>query len=378
MRASQHHWSDSSGWKPQGPSPDRPVQLVLAFANPTSFARPEWRAALREAYPAAVIAGCSTAGEIAGTQVRDEGVTCTAISFDRTAVRAYATRVEGPTSSEAAGLALAARVAAPDLQHVLVLSDGLHVNGSALVGGLTSALGEHVGVSGGLSADGDRFGETLVLLDDVAAARKVIVIGFYGSSLHVGCGSLGGWDPFGPERLITRSTGNVLYELDGRSALALYQAYLGKHAAGLPATALLFPLNVRASMKERPVVRTVLAVDPEAGTMTFAGDMPEGAYAQLMRANVDRLVDGAAGAAHASAVPIVGTRPALALLISCVGRRLVLRQRVEEEIEAVREIVGEDTVLAGFYSYGEISPFTPTARCELHNQTMTITTFAEG
>ena len=111
--------------------------------------------------------------------------------------------------------------------------------------------------------------------------------------------------------------------------------------------------------------------------MTFAGDMPAGAYARLMKANFDRLIDGAAGAAKVSYEAVGSIAPDLALLISCVGRKMVLQQRIEEEVEGVRDVLGRHTVLTGFYSYGEISPFTPSARCELHNQTMTITTFAE-
>jgi len=45
---------------------------------------------------------------------------------------------------------------------------------------------------------------------------------------------MGGWDPFGPERLITKSKENILYELDGQSALELYKKYLGEHAKVFP------------------------------------------------------------------------------------------------------------------------------------------------
>jgi len=193
----------------------------------------------------------------------------------------------------------------------------------------------------------------------------------------VGCGSLGGWDPFGPERLITRADKNVLYELNGNSALELYKTYLGEHASGLPATGLLFPLSLRSSENDTGVVRTILSVSEEDDSMTFAGDMPVGSYARLMIANFDRLVEGAAGAARTSRNGVQKGKVDLAILISCVGRKMVLKQRVEEEVEAVREVVGDNAILAGFYSYGEISPFTPDARCELHNQTMTITTFSD-
>jgi hypothetical protein len=203
-----------------------------------------------------------------------------------------------------------------------------------------------------------------------------VAVGLYGDRLRVGCGSLGGWDPFGPERLVTRSRGNVLYELDGRSALSLYKRYLGEYAAGLPASALLFPLSLRSEVNGPPVVRTVLAIDEAEQSMTFAGDLPEGQYARLMKANFERLIDGATDAARASAATLGGPAE-LGLLISCVGRRMVLKQRVQEELESVREVLGESAALTGFYSYGEIAPFSPSAGCELHNQTMTVTTVSE-
>jgi hypothetical protein len=202
------------------------------------------------------------------------------------------------------------------------------------------------------------------------------VLGLYGSRLKVGFGSLGGWDAFGPERLVTRSSGNVLYEFDGQPALDLYKKYLGAHASDLPASGLLFPLSLRTSSSES-LVRTILGVNESEHSLTFAGDIPEGGYVRLMKANFDRLIDGAIGAAQTSYAAIGQATPEFALLISCVGRKLVLKQRIEEEVEGVQEILGAGTVLAGFYSYGEISPFTPGAKCELHNQTMTITTFME-
>jgi hypothetical protein len=280
-------------------------------------------------------------------------------------------------SSRDAGERLARHLKPESLAHVLVLSDGLKVNGSDLVKGLVETLPHHVSVTGGLSGDGARFQETLVAWDGPAEPDTIAVLGLYGDRIKVGYGSLGGWDPFGPERLITRSDGNVLYELDGRSALDLYKQYLGEHAKGLPATGLLFPLSLRRRDAETGVVRTILSVDEQHQSMTFAGDIPTGSYARLMKANFDRLIDGAMTAARTSATPIGSSGVELALLVSCVGRKMVLGQRIEEEVEGVRDVVGARAMLAGFYSYGEISPFTPSAACELHNQTMTVTTLSE-
>src|SRR5262249_28678903 len=164
--------------------------------------------------------------------------------------------------------------------------------------------------------------------------RIVAAVGFYGDHVQIGHGSQGGWDIFGPERLVTRAHNNVLYELDGKPALELYERYLGDRASALPAAALLFPVALRTSeWDSEPIVRTVLAVDEAQQSMTFAGDLPEGSRARLMHANLDRLVQGASHAA-AGGAPVATPDGTLAIAISCVGRRLVLGERTEEEIEA--------------------------------------------
>jgi hypothetical protein len=354
------------------------AQLVLVFGGTAQLSDQGTFLRLRKAFSNAILLGCSTAGEIFDTRVLDDSIVVTAVEFEHTGLRLAQTDISDMAQSGTAGEYLAAALPHEDLTHVLVLSDGLKVNGTALTNGLKAGLPEKVLVTGGLSGDGERFVRTLVCANSMPVEGKIAALGFYGDRLRVGFGSLGGWDPFGPERLITRAEGNVLYELDNQSALELYKKYLGPHAAGLPATGLLFPLALRSGDGTQGLVRTILAVSEADQSMTFAGDMPEGSYARLMKANFERLIDGAIGAAR-SCHEKLGDSPAdLAILISCVGRKLVLKQRIEEEVEGVREVLGEHPVLAGFYSYGEISPHTPSARCELHNQTMTITTFAES
>ncbi len=376
MRVEQRHWSSLQGWSPAAAELGA-ADLVLAFGHPAALGDAERLAEVRAAYPGARLFGCSTAGEIRDADVLDDSLVTTAVAFQHTRVSAARVAVADAKDSLEAGAKLAGALAADDLVHVIVLSDGLKVNGSALAAGLAGRLPEGVAVTGGLAADGARFERTLVLTDEGSAEGVVAAIGLHGDRLAVGYGSLGGWDPFGPERAITRSKGNVLYELDRHSALDLYKRFLGEHAAGLPATGLLFPLSLRMRGGTTSVVRTILAVDERDQSMTFAGDMPDGAYARLMKANFERLIDGAHGAAARSAEGLGSSSPDLALLISCVGRKLVLKQRIEDEVESVRDVLGPRPVLAGYYSYGEISPFTRSTRCELHNQTMTITTLSE-
>jgi hypothetical protein len=378
MKIKQTSWFKETGWDQGVPGgPDKNPQLVLVFGGNSALAEPNVLGDIRDAYHSANVFGCSTAGEICGTRVFDNSLVVTAVYFEHSEASGAQTKVQNSANSYDAGKYLANSIEKAGLMHAFVLSDGLNVNGSELAKGLTDNLPNDVSLTGGLSGDGGRFQQTHVIWNGVPERNSVAIMGFYGDRLKVGYGSKGGWDSFGPERVVTRSDGNILYELDGRSALDLYKQYLGEHAAGLPATGLLFPLSLRGKDGEAGVVRTVLAINEDQQSMTFAGDLPEGSYARLMKANFDRLIDGAGGAASVCRQAINPSPSELAILISCVGRKMVLKQRIEEEVESVQDVLGSQTVLAGFYSYGEISPFIQGARPELHNQTMTITALTE-
>jgi hypothetical protein len=378
MKIEQNRWTDIKGWEYEHPGKlGESAQLVFLFGSTLILKQHQYMDELKKWYPKAHFIGCSTAGEILDTQVSDDSLVITAVHFESTQIRGVSINVAELKNSFEVGKHLAKSLEIAGLKHILVFSDGLKVNGSEIVEGLIKFLPEGVTVTGGLAGDGARFAETFVLWDGLPEKDTVAILGFYGERLKITYASLGGWDSFGPERLITRSKGNALYELDGKSALDLYKNYLGEHADGLPATGLLFPLCIRSQDREVGVVRTILSVNEKEQSMTFAGDVPEGVYARLMKANFDRLIDGAIGAAQVCYDAGGSCSPDLAILISCVGRKLVLKQRIEEEVEGVRDIFGNHTFLTGFYSYGEISPFTPNGKCELHNQTMTITTISE-
>jgi hypothetical protein len=371
MRAMQSIWTSAKGW--DGDARNDGAALVLAFGASSTVAGKGWQQ-LRQRHPSAILLGCTTGGEIHGSDVLDESLCATAITFDSTTIAAAEADVA--QGSFEAGHGIGRDLARPGLRALFVLSDGTRTNGSVLVAGLRQAVGPDVVLAGGLAGDGPNFGTTYVGLNGAPTPGKVAAIGFYGDKLKVGHGSAGGWDVFGPERRITKAHANVLYELDGKPALDLYKRYLGPDAAELPGSALLFPLRIYPAEKpHQAIVRTVVGIDEKARTMTFAGDMPEGHCAQLMRGNFDRLIQGAAHAAEQAQGKAEGER--VALLVSCIGRKLLLGQRIREEVEAVQNVLGRSTHLAGFYSYGEVSPHEVTGSAELHNQTMTITTLSE-
>lgn len=368
---------DGAKWSAGFPDLDSEQTLVLVFGASEFIDAQAPLGELRAAYPRSKITGCSSAGEIHGTRVLDGTLSVAVAKFDHTPLALTFTTVKGSEHSFGAGETLARELVKPDLRSILILSEGLNVNGSELVRGINSVVPSTVIVTGGLAGDGSRFKRTWVLNGGEASSNLVAAIGFYGDRVQIGHGSKGGWDKFGPERKVTKSKANVLYELDGSPALALYKKYLGDRASELPASGLLFPLALRANANEdKSLVRTILAIDEENQSMTFAGDIPEGHLVQLMRANMDRLIGAATTAAEMTRAATDGGGDTLAVAISCVGRRLVLGERIEEETESALEVLPKGTKQVGFYSYGEISPYA-TGSCDLHNQTMTLTTVTE-
>lgn len=382
MKIEQHYFKNND-WNSITTASDAPekssIQLVLSFGDRSVFESKNIYDQLKQKYPNACIVSCSTSGEIYNNAVHDHSIISTAIEFENTSIKTASKNISEKNDSFLIGKELFEKLEKEDLQFIFILSDGGLVNGSELVKGLNSS-NHNIPISGGLAGDGTVFEKTLVGLNSSPKQGEVIAIGFYGNSLSVAHGSKGGWDMFGPERSITRSHKNILYEIDGRNALDLYKEYLQKYAEELPGAALLFPLSIKLEKNAEPLVRTILSINETEKSMTFAGDLPEGCSVRLMKSNLDRIIDAASIAAGKAFTPLsdkLGQKPALAILISCVGRKLVLNERIDEEIESATELFPSKTYVTGFYSYGEISPLNINSKCELHNQTMTITTLCE-
>ncbi len=379
MKLSLHQYRAGAGWDYEPDALlDSEQTLLLFFASPDRDVVSEALQSLDTVFSRSLMLGCSSAGEIYDDELVDHSVSLAILKFEHTAIRFAVNELSGENASPGAGESLAGQLRDDGLRAVLVLSDGLQVNGSQLVESLSKNLGQDVVITGGLAGDADRFESTWVWNDGAMVSGYVCAVGFYGDRIGVGHGSRGGWDILGPEREVTRSEANVLYELDGQYALDLYKKYLGERSTGLPATGLLFPLAITNEEEaDGNTVRTILAVNEDDQSITFAGDIPQGSYVRLMRANFDRLIDGAVDAAAEVDVSKYTGGPVLNIAISCVGRRLVLGPRTEEEIEAAIDGMPEGARQIGFYSYGEISPLA-SGRCDLHNQTMTLTTIWEN
>lgn len=380
MRVEIIQYTTENGWSVESfPDMDSEKTLILVFAAPEIINETAPLEELTRHYPKSKIIGCSSAGEISGTRIFDKSLSIGIVKFEKTNIKIVNSEISKSEDSFYAGKSISEKLKKDDLKSILVLSEGLNVNGSELVKGLNTIQNKNILITGGLAGDGDRFKNTWTIFEGKIYTNHIVAVGLYGDALQVGFGSRGGWDIFGPERYITRSQGNVLYELDNQPALALYKQYLGDRASGLPATGLLFPLAIRESKSDsKHLVRTILGVDEKAQSLIFAGDVPTGYLAQLMRANFDRIIEGAskAGEDAKNKMQESSEKPVLAIAISCVGRRLLLGERTEEETESMLENLPEGSKQIGFYSYGELSPYV-LGSCDLHNQTMTLTTFRE-
>ena len=368
-------WNSSSGWN-KLTSFLKQADLVLCFFDPKLAQNSSLFLEIKKFFPNSIVLGCSTAGEIFQEEVQEDSLVLVALKLEKSWFEYRTAKVSNKLEFKQVGLELSKSLPKEDLQLGFLLSVGHNINGSELLEGILQNFPKQIPLSGGLAGDGIKFTKTYVLVNSSLMDDSIILIGFYGKDFIAKTGSFGGWSNFGPVRKITKSEGNVLYELDHKPALDLYKEYLGDEANFLPASALRFPINIFPSEKSSDsVVRTILSINEEEKSMTFAGNIPTSYFCRLMTASFESLIEGASQASKM--INFFNKENSLAILISCIGRKLVLGQRTVEEIEAVRANVGKLTQLIGFYSYGEIAPSGKLLDCELHNQTMTITFLSE-
>ncbi|QNM86906.1 FIST C-terminal domain-containing protein [Polaribacter pectinis] len=353
--------------------------LILVFGNRLMLEDPNLFTEIRNMFKDGHIVFGSSCGDISSESIDENSITITAIEFEKSNFLIKTTNVLDASTdlnSFEKGNNLISQFPQEGLKYVFVVSEGSFVNGSQLAKGMNAATDDNLLITGALCGDDARFEKTISSYNESPKPGELVAIGLYGETLEVSFSINGGWTPFGPERIVTKSKGNVLYELDGKPALDLYKTYLGNKSKELPGAALLYPLKVKSTNEKQSIVRTILNINEEDNSMILAGDIFENSKVQLMMTNVDNIVNAAEKAAI-NAAEFRKKKSELAILVSCIGRKLVLDQRVEEEVEEVIEVLGKDTTITGLYSYGEIAPFIGESSCQLHNQTMTVTLISE-
>ena len=367
----QNQWSE-----PFDPTMDSENTMILVFFESTLIIYKHLEN-IRAAFPKSKILGCSTSGEIQNGEINDNSIVCTIVKFTHTRLKLISSHVDFTTSAEV-GRSLSESLASPELKNILLFTEGLNIDGSDLIKEMHKSLTEknmYVPISGGLAGDGDRFINTFVIFGTEVKTQHAVALGFYGEHIQVFAGTGTGWDPFGPVRVVTKASINTVYEIDGIPALKLYREYLKEDAKNLPVSGVLFPLGVSWGKNEN-IVRSVFRIDDASNSLIFASRIPENTKVQLMHSNVMKLINAAEDALDNCPLDLTSGAPTFALIVSCIGRRLIMGQKTEDELEKIRDHLPIHSEISGFYSYGEFAP-TANKQNDLHNQTMTIIIFQE-
>lgn len=378
MQVEQRKWSKSTDWEVLSDHKlSNKANLVFVFGSTELVQDVNKFDEIRAMYPNAEIVVSSGSGEIMADETSTDTLCVTAIYFEQTKIKTLEIKLDDVKDSFDVGAHISAHIDKDDLSNLMIFSNGDQINGSHLLTGLQFNLSETVPITGGLAGSYDPFSATYTGLNGIGVKGSVIGVGFYGNKLKIGHSSRAGWTPFGPERFITRSTNNVLFELNDEPVFDFYKKYLEGLFDDMQEAIRIYPLGIKTENGQDRLLRAFLNYDPKTGGALFAGDMPEGAKVRMMKSNVNSLIDAAGDAANSSTTPFDFEEPDLALCVSCVGRQFVLQDWIGEEIQSVNEIFKSKVPIAGFYSYGEIAPQAPRKKSALHNHTMTITTFKE-
>ena len=348
------------------------VNIIFVFGHIEILKQYNHSLSLKKLYPNAHIVGCTSAGNILDTSIDEYPVVASAVSFKSARLSVKCKYINPNTLSEDTKF-LVNELDKKDLKHIFFLAPGM-INGSEIIKGLK--LKNNITVTGGLAGDRSIFKDTYQFFDGEKGKNLAVVVGFYGKSIHIGIGCETGWKEFGASRIVTKSYKNTVYEIDHKPAVELYEKYLGDTIYDHLSSTLRFPLSVRDSLEDKnKVTRTIMSINQDK-SLVFAGNIREGSIVRLMKTNVSNVLDGAF--LSAKKIRPYNNKRSLALIISCISRRSVLKQFCDEEIEIVQDILTPSAQTIGFYSYGEIAPFSnDLSKPLLHNQTMTITTIYE-
>ena len=340
---------------------------------------------LRSVSADAHIIGSSTAGEITTHgPTNKNSVAVMAIKSDTVN---FFTGVgqDIQVSPFAAGKAAAMSVkksAGDALKAFIMIPDVLTGNGAETVRGVLSALGAHFPVVGGASGDDFKFVKTYQYCEDSVYSGACVGLGMSGE-FSMGIGVKHGWLPIGLPMKVTRSEGAVLHEIDGKPAISLYEDYFGEEKARelrtqtLAKLAITYPIGMNKEGSDELLIVDPLSVDAN-GSITCAAEVPTGADIRLMIGSSDEAIAIAKVAAEDALKQLNGKKPQAIIIFNCIARQRLFGVRAGEEISAIQSVLGLDTPLIGFYTYGEQAPLGGEVRniekCNpsFHNETVVI------
>jgi hypothetical protein len=365
------------------------ADLAIVFSS-VQYDQEQMLAGVRSVCGDTLLVGASTAGEITTAgPLNKHSVAVMLLKSE--SIKFYASVGENVAKdARAAGKDVAKKVrslAGTELKAFVMLPDVLTGNGSDIVRGVLDVLGAHFPVVGGAAGDDFEFKKTYQYLNDKVYSGAVVGLGMTGD-FKIGIGVKHGWLPIGTPAKVTRSSGSVLHELDGKPAIKIYEDYFGEQEAAtlrseaLARLAITYPLGMRVEGSEEMLIRDPITVD-ENGSITCAAEVPEGSEIQLMIGSREEAVKVAKVAAENALGQLDGAAPKAILIFNCIARNKLYGEHAGEEISAIQDVLGESVPLLGFYTYGEQAPLGGQVRnieqCNtvFHNETVVIFVLAD-
>ena len=341
--------------------------LVFAFYNRKNKKEAEL---IKSRFLNSTVIGCSSAGSILLDCIYENETVVSVLKLEKSTFNKKTYSCSEVDNSVEIGEQIGRDLMGPNIKGIILLTEGLIVNGSKLTTGINNIIKEKIYIGGGMAGDGMAFESTSVLDGDESSCKKIIAVALYGEDLEFISDHDGGWQNFGPTRTVTKSQNNILFEIDGKPALTLYKEFLGEALSGkLPASALYYPLSITGEDGET-AVRSILSVNETELSLTFAGDLPEGSSVRLMHSTLARLKEAAKNSSQKVYEKLDKSLNTFILVLSCVGRKVVLGEYTEDELKEVKDKFPNSSI-TGFYSYVEFS-IGKEVPCQLHNQTLTL------
>lgn len=272
---------------------------------------------------------------------------------------------------------------------LLVFPNGMGGDGLRVLDGLHSVLGPGFEILGGYLGDDERFQSTFQYYNGMVYRDAIVGLMIYYrmDCVRTGIGVRSGFESIGNSFVCTASEGNIVREFDHVRALDLYKDFLGEErSARLPGVCLEYPFGLidpelSTDGSDMFQLRCGLSVDHAKGTISLAASIPSGSSVTLTTASRGDIIQGARMAAEQALAGLSGAIPRLVVMFSCVGRKLVLGRRIQEEVAAIKECFGEKVPLIGFYTYGEIGPVNKMKPgydiAKFHNETVVLWVIGE-
>ena len=338
------------------------------------------------------LVGGTTAGEIDSSGFSSQSVTIMAMSSDNldfvTGIGQDMSKDE-KACSKSLTKDLASKTELSKASSLLIFPNGMGGDGIKMIEGLQEELGQDFEIVGGYLGDDERFEQTYQYYNGKVYKDAIpgVLLCNKQNGYKTGIGVRSGFEPIGNRFYCSAAEGNVVKQFDGESALDLYKEFLGEERAQrLPGIALEYPFGlidekVSIGDKEYFQLRCGLAVDHDKGTISLAASIPEGSAITLTTASRNDIIKGAEQAAQQALESLEGAKPKAIMMFSCVGRKLVLGRRTQEEIDAVKNVLGKDVPIIGFYTYGEIGPIDKLKNdlkaTKFHNETVVLWALGE-